>query len=185
MSGTCQETFSGPTLESASRLTPIRTTFGHWCRSGTRTCRGRKRCQAAFSGYDYRWTSDDGFERGAWINFGISVGAVFIPGTSLSEGRFLPEPIDGRLQPGPSAYETMAFLSRSQAMPIGTMVVSRSDDVPSVFQSKGQNIDIRPLGLTEDYDGEWPGHSFQFNFDAATTERFWRRVVTLMAQEGA
>jgi len=32
------------------------------------------------------------------------------------------------------------------------------------------------LGLSAEYADQWPGHSFQFNFDAATTDTFWARI---------
>ena len=56
---------------------------------------------------------------------------------------------------------------RAEAMPIGTMIVD--------FFGRENNIDITTLGLSTTYEREWPGHSFQFNFDAATTDTFWAR----------
>jgi hypothetical protein len=93
---------------------------------------------------------------------------VFVRDAELSTGLVLPEPVNGRLQPGPSAYETMAFLARSEAMPIGTMEVD--------FFGRENNVDITTLGLSTTYEAQWPGHSFQFNFDAATTDTFWARI---------
>ena len=58
-------------------------------------------------------------------------------------------------------------MSKASAKPIGTKSV--------LFF--GTNIDIRSLGLSDDYKDEWSGHSFQFHFDAATTSQFWNRVV--------
>jgi hypothetical protein len=69
--------------------------------------------------------------------------------------------------PGPSAYEVLAFMSKASAKPIGTKEVDHF----------GTNIDISDLGLDDPYLREWPGHSFQFHFDAATTSQFWKRVV--------
>ena len=43
------------------------------------------------------------------------------------------------------------------------------------FKNFAGNIDIRELGLSTTYEREWPGHSFKFNFDAATTDTFWAR----------
>jgi hypothetical protein len=112
-----------------------------------------------------------GFVRGHYVG----VPAVkFVRDAELSTGFVLPEPVNGRLQPGPSAYETMAFLARSEAMPIGTMIVTGPNGTPSPF--KFNNIDIHDLGLSTTFDKEWPGHSFQFNFDAATTDAFWARI---------
>jgi len=93
---------------------------------------------------------------------------VFVRDAELATGLVLPEPVNGRLQPGPSAYETMAFLARSEAMPIGTMEVD--------FFGRENNINITTLGLSAEYADQWPGHSFQFNFDAATTDTFWARI---------
>jgi len=59
-------------------------------------------------------------------------------------------------------------------MPIGTMIVTGPNGTPSPF--KFNNIDIHDLGLSTTFDKEWPGHSFQFNFDAATTDAFWNRI---------
>jgi hypothetical protein len=73
--------------------------------------------------------------------------------------------------PGPAAYEALAFMSKASAKPIGTKVVD------FFVRANGTNIDIRSLGLPDDYEDEWPGHSFQFHFDAATTSQFWKRVV--------
>jgi pimeloyl-ACP methyl ester carboxylesterase len=69
--------------------------------------------------------------------------------------------------PGPSAYEALAFMSKASAKPIGTKSV----------RFFGTNINIQSLGLSDTYVDEWPGHSFQFHFDAATTSQFWKRVV--------
>ncbi len=69
--------------------------------------------------------------------------------------------------PGPSAYEVLAFMSKASAKPIGTKSV----------RFFGTNINIPSLGLSDTYVDEWPGHSFQFHFDAATTSQFWKRVV--------
>lgn len=44
-------------------------------------------------------------------------------------------------------------------------------------RNNGTNINIRSLGLSDNYADEWSGHSFQFHFDAATTSQFWKRVV--------
>jgi pimeloyl-ACP methyl ester carboxylesterase len=115
-----------------------------------------------------------GFVRGDWEVDSTSavVGGPpswrFVRDAELSTGLVLPEPVNGRLQPGPSAYETMAFLARSEAMPIGTMEVD--------FFGRENNINITTLGLSTAYEREWPGHSFQFNFDAATTDTFWARI---------
>jgi hypothetical protein len=73
--------------------------------------------------------------------------------------------------PGPAAYEVLAFMSKASAKPIGTKVVD------FFVRAKNTNINIRSLGLPDDYEDEWPGHSFQFHFDAATTSQFWKRVV--------
>jgi hypothetical protein len=121
-----------------------------------------------------------GFVRGHWVVDSTSavVGGPpswrFVRDAELSTGLVLPEPVNGRLQPGPSAYETMAFLARSEAMPIGTMIVTGPNGTPSPFNFN--NIDIRTLGLSAEYADQWPGHSFQFNFDAATTDTFWARI---------
>jgi hypothetical protein len=119
-----------------------------------------------------------GFVRGHYDLFPNLMGGldriVFVRDAELSTGLVLPEPVNGRLQPGPSAYETMAFLARSEAMPIGTMIVTGPNGTPSPF--KFNNIDIHDLGLSTTFDKEWPGHSFQFNFDAATTDAFWNRI---------
>ena len=69
--------------------------------------------------------------------------------------------------PGPAAYEVLAFMSKANSKPIGTKSV----------RFFGTNIDIRSLGLTDEFADEYSGHSFQFHFDAATTSRFWKRVV--------
>jgi hypothetical protein len=58
-------------------------------------------------------------------------------------------------------------MSKANAKPIGTKEVDHF----------GTNIDIRSLGLPDDYGDEWSGHSFPFHFDAATTSQFWKRVV--------
>ena len=57
---------------------------------------------------------------------------------------------------------------RAEAKPIGTVIVD--------FFGRENNIDITTLGLSTAYEREWPGHSFQFNFDAATTDTFWTRT---------
>jgi hypothetical protein len=116
-----------------------------------------------------------GFVRGHYdLLPNLMSGLAFVRDADLSTGLVLPEPVNGRLQPGPSAYETMAFLARSEAMPIGTMIVTGPNGTPSPF--KFNNIDIRELGLSTTHVREWPGHSFQFNFDAATTDTFWARI---------
>ena len=61
-------------------------------------------------------------------------------------------------------------MSMSNAKPIGTKEVL-------FFERNGTNIDIRSLGLRTPYLAEWSGHSFQFQFDAATTSQFWTRLV--------
>jgi hypothetical protein len=38
------------------------------------------------------------------------------------------------------------------------------------------NFDLNHLGLAEEFSDTWPGHSFQFYFDAVTTVRFWEKV---------
>jgi hypothetical protein len=73
--------------------------------------------------------------------------------------------------PGPTAYEVLAFMSKANAKPIGTK------SVDFFVRANGTNIDISKLGLRTPYLAEWPGHSFQFHFDAATTSQFWKRVV--------
>jgi hypothetical protein len=82
----------------------------------------------------------------------------------LTPGLVAPGP--GQL-PGSAAYEVLAFMSKANAKPIGTKEVDHF----------GTNIDISKLGLRTPYLAEWPGHSFQFHFDAATTAQFWKRVV--------
>jgi hypothetical protein len=62
-------------------------------------------------------------------------------------------------------------MSKANAKPIGTKVVD------FFVRANGTNIDISDLGLSDPYLREWPGHSFQFHFDAATTSQFWKRVV--------
>ncbi len=69
--------------------------------------------------------------------------------------------------PGPAAYEIMAFMARANSTPIGTKEVDFFDT----------NIDINLLGLPLELATRWPGHSFQFHFDAATTSQFWSRLV--------
>jgi hypothetical protein len=62
-------------------------------------------------------------------------------------------------------------MSKANAKSIGTKAVD------FFVRAKGTNIDISDLGLSDPYVREWPGHSFQFHFDAATTSQFWKRVV--------
>lgn len=72
--------------------------------------------------------------------------------------------------PGPAAYEIMALMAGANSMPIGTKPVE-------FFRRNGTNIDINDLGLPDDWQDTWPGHSFQLHFDAATTSQFWNRLV--------
>jgi hypothetical protein len=119
----------------------------------------------------YAWFLERGFVQGFWGGDGNAANpdSFFRTEADLNLGLVLPEPVNGRLQPGPSAYETMAFLARSESMPIGTGIVD--------FFGIENNINIvKELGLPDEYKREWPGHSFQFNFDAATTDAFWRRI---------
>jgi hypothetical protein len=118
----------------------------------------------------YAWFPGRGFVQGFWGRDGNAAdpSSFFRTEADLNLGLVLPEPVNGRLQPGPSAYETMAFLARSEAMPIGTMEVD--------FFGRENNVDITTLGLSTTYEAQWPGHSFQFNFDAATTDTFWARI---------
>ena len=53
--------------------------------------------------------------------------------------------------------------------------------MPLRFFGRENIIDIRDLGLSNVYEDRWPGHSFQFNFDAATTDAFWKRIRTVTA----
>jgi hypothetical protein len=62
-------------------------------------------------------------------------------------------------------------MSKANAKPIGTK------EVDFFTNNNGTNIDISDLGLPSRYADQWSGHSFQFNFDAATTSRLWKRVV--------
>jgi len=61
-------------------------------------------------------------------------------------------------------------MSKASAKPIGTKVVH------FFVRANGTNINIRSLGLPDNYEDEWSGHSFQFHFDAATSQ-FWKCVV--------
>jgi hypothetical protein len=74
---------------------------------------------------------------------------------------------------GPTAYETIAFISQANAQPIGTKKVDFFDI----------NLAISGLGLTSDYARQLSGHSFQFQFDAAMTSSFWRKVVAETAMD--
>jgi len=93
-----------------------------------------------------------------------------LPSDEIDLKQWLVAPGPGQL-PGPSAYEVLAFMSKASAKPIGTKVVD------FFVRANGKNIDISDLGLGAPYVDEWPGHSFQFHFDAATTSQFWKRVV--------
>jgi hypothetical protein len=92
-----------------------------------------------------------------------------LPSDEIDLKPWLVAPGAGQL-PGPAAYEVLAFMSKASAKPIGTKEVL-------FFERNGTNIDISDLGLEDPYVREWPGHSFQFHFDAATTAQFWKRVV--------
>ncbi len=78
--------------------------------------------------------------------------------------------LEAQQLPSSAAYEVLAFMSKANAKPIGTKSV----------RFFGTNIDISDLGLSDPYLREWPGHSFQFHFDAATTSQFWKRVVRII-----
>ncbi len=69
---------------------------------------------------------------------------------------------------GPTAYEVLGLVAKSNSLPIGTKVVD--------FFTGG-NFDIASLGLPGAFDDKLAGHSFQYNFDAATTSPFWERLV--------
>ncbi len=123
----------------------------------------------------YQWTPEDGFQRGYWTTIGTVGGSmrVFISEADLNVGLTVPAVDSGLPQPGPSAYEAMAFLARSEAMPVGTMDMALEGDGRFAINN---NFNIQDLGLTEGFIRSWPGHSFQFNFDSATTWLFWEKV---------
>jgi hypothetical protein len=123
----------------------------------------------------YAWFPDDGYSRGHWKI--IEQGILWAPRywweseQDLDPGLSLPADEGELPEPGPSAYETMAFLARSESMPVGTM--SMADEGDGRFAA---NFDLNHLGLAEEFSDTWPGHSFQFYFDAVTTVRFWEKV---------
>jgi len=77
---------------------------------------------------------------------------------------------DANGDPGPTAYELMALVSRANERPIGTKSVAWFNT----------NIDINTLGLDAMKPGLKPdirpNHSFEFHHDEATTWGFWERV---------
>jgi hypothetical protein len=119
--------------------------------------------------WHYAWSSSQGYRRG-WLLPVPPWDPTFIAEAYLNDGLTVPDANAEQFEIGPSAYESMAFLAKSEAMPIGTMDMVT---VPGFFAA---NLDINDLGLSVAFARSWAGHSFQVNFDAATATKFWKEI---------
>lgn len=70
-------------------------------------------------------------------------------------------------QPGPNAYEILAFFAQSASLALGTKPVAAFDE----------NFDLESLGMLGGSDIR-ANHSYQFNHDAAETWGFYTRLKT-------
>ncbi len=105
--------------------------------------------------YDYEFTEGDGenINNDTFLR-NPDVGPDVILDLALPNG-----------QPGPNAYEILAFFSQSASLALGTKPVT-------VFDA---NFDLESLGMLGGSDSR-ANHSYQFNHDAAETWGFYTRL---------
>jgi len=83
-----------------------------------------------------------------------------------------------RLTPGnPMAKTTVPSAGASDMCGLRPkQMTSTGSHYPALFfKTFAGNGDICELGLSAECADQWPGHSLQFNFDAATTDTLWAR----------